>query len=441
MTRLRFLPTFASALALLIAPAAVPAATASGAATDSIEAPELGRRGPTPVGTSYGELALALRARLTPQGLQTAPRSIGLRLWFPAAGSGKAPATYRHSMTGPDGVRNEIVERGAAFEGVAVAKGRFPLVVLSHGFGGWSEHMSRLGEHLASRGYVVAALDHRDTGFTDVPGFFLSFGNVLVDRPADQREAIARLLDPKFAKSIPALAAIDPAKVGLIGYSMGGYGAISTAGAVYDSAGKPFAQLPEASRKIAVSADARVAARIKALVAIAPWGGQPDNRAWTSTSLATIKQPVLIIDGDHDDIVNFKHGVRWIFDALTGADRRMLVYREAKHNVAGNAVALTDMPNLEAIAYAFEPVWRLDRINQINQHFVTAFLDATLKGDEAAAKFLATPTPVASEGAWPMPFGERYEGAYAGDAQPSYWRGFRRGSATGIELHRKMAGQ
>lgn len=430
-----------SALILMLSPVAAPATTVTGAVSDSIEAPELGRRGAAPVGTSYGELMLAPRIRITAQGLQQQPRGVGLRLWYPAKAKGDTTVTYRHGMTGVDGVKNVIVERGAAFEGVSVAHGRFPLVVLSHGLGGWSEHMSRLGEHLASRGYVVAAIDHRDIGFTDVPAFLLSFGNVLVDRPADQREVIARLLDPKFANAVPALAAVDAAKVGLIGYSMGGYGALSTTGASYDPGGKPFAQLPEASRKLALNPDPAIAARIKAVVVIAPWGGQPESRAWTEASLSSLKVPVLMIAGDHDDAVNFKQGVRWIFDALNGTERRLLIYREAKHNVAGNAAAFENTPNFEAIGYAFEPVWRLERINQINQHFVTAFLDATLKGDASAARYLDVPKPMASDGSWPLAFGESTNGAYAGASQPGYWRGFQRGSATGIELHRKSAGE
>ena len=37
-----------------------------------------------------------------------------------------------------------------------------------------------------------------------------------------------------------------------------------------------------------------------------------------------------------------------------------------------------------------EPVWRKDRITAINQHFVTAFLDLNLKGDEKPASLFAS---------------------------------------------------
>lgn len=431
----------AGVMGVMLAEAAQPASVARGAAADSIEAPQLGRRGTLPVGTDYREIALSVRLQLTSQGIKEHSRRVGLRLWYPAAGKGNTKAAYRHVMTGIDGQRNEIVEQGAAYGGVKVAAGMFPLVVISHGLGGWSEHMSRLGEHLASRGYVVAAIDHRDAGFTDVPAFMLSFANVLNDRPRDLQEVIAQLLDPKFMKTVPPLAAVDAEKVALIGYSMGGYGALLTAGGSFDRSGNAFAQLPGAMRAALPVSDPAIAGRIKAVVTIAPWGGKPDNRAWTAGALATIGQPILIIAGDHDDAVDYRDGVRWIFDNLKSSDRSLLVYREAKHNIAGNAVALNGDASAESIAYAYEPVWRLERINQVNQHFVTAFLDSRLKGETAAARFLDLPVSLARDGVWPLAFGTLTKGAFAGDDQPGYWRGFQRGSATGLEFHRKPVGQ
>jgi predicted dienelactone hydrolase len=363
-----------------------------------------------------------------------------LRFWYPATGKGKT-AVYRHRMTMPDGTPHEVVETGIAKDGAAPADGRYPLVLMSHGLGGWSEHMSRLAEHLASRGYVVAAIDHRDAVFTSVPAFLLSFANVLIDRPADQRDVIAMLADARFARTVPALAHADAANFALIGYSMGGYGALATAGADYSAAAPPYAQLPATSRALVSQDRSRTAARVKALVLLAPWGGQPDSRVWSDAALGTVSAPLLMIAGDHDDAVNFAQGVRWLFDGLKGSDRRLLVYREAKHNVAGNASELGDNPAIEAVGYARDPVWRLERINQINQHFITAFLDTRLKGEAAKAKYLDVPVPVAADGTWPVKFGDMTGGTFAGDGQPGYWRGFQRGWATGIELHHKPKGQ
>ena len=433
-------------LALVCAIAAAPASTAiaesRGAYTaKSLEAPELGRAGDYPVGTRALELQLPLRVTLTATGVGESARNVGLRFWYPAATAKGMPAIYRHSSSLADKSVYEVIEHGVALDGVAAAKGKFPLVVISHGFGGWSEQLSRLAEHLASRGYVVVAIDHHDMAFDSVPGFLLSFGKVLSDRALDQRQIIGRLADPVFAKAEPAMAFADSSKLGLIGYSMGGFGALGTAGAGYDPAGKPFAGLPGASKAQAVAADTQTAALVDAVVLMAPWGGQPDNRAWTTAGLAAMKKPALIIAGDQDDIVNYKEGVRWIFDGAKASNRYLLVYREARHNIAANVQDLGPKPSAEAVGYSREPVWRQDRLNQINQHFVTAFLDFTLKTDTSKRRYLDVPTSVASDGKWPTAFGTLDGGVVAGDGQPDYWRGFQRRWATGLELHHKAAGE
>jgi predicted dienelactone hydrolase len=40
-----------------------------------------------------------------------------------------------------------------------------PLVIISHGYPGNRYLMSHLGEDLASKGYVVASIDHRDSTY------------------------------------------------------------------------------------------------------------------------------------------------------------------------------------------------------------------------------------------------------------------------------------
>jgi pimeloyl-ACP methyl ester carboxylesterase len=300
--------------------------------------------------------------------------------------------------------------------------------------------MSRLAEALATRGYVVAAVDHRDPAFDSVPTFLLSFGSVLADRAEDQRQVLAELLRAPVPASHP-MHAVDRTKIALIGYSMGGYGALSTAGAAPDAASTPLARLPAEARAGAAKIDPAVARLIKALVLIAPWGAQPADRVWSADSLARVTAPTLLIGGDKDAIVDFDGGVRWLFTGLRGANRRLLVYREGGHNIAGDAVSIDAAASADVVGFLRDPVWRGERINQINQHFITAFLDLTVRGDASKAAYLDVPTPIAAEGDWPLPFGEQTQGGVAGAGQPQYWRGFPRGSATGLELHTKRAGQ
>jgi predicted dienelactone hydrolase len=406
-------------------------ANSPAAASQSLaaEMPELAGIGKFPVGTSFEELAAA-------------DRRIGLRVWYPAAQMRKsAPAVYRHRREVPGQRPLEVVEHGiAAARAVPLEGTKFPLVVMSHGYGGWAEHLSRLGETLASRGYVVISIDHRDLPFGDVPSFMRSFGGVLVNRSHDQQAVLRAVLAGKLATGgIPAQ--IDPDAIGLLGFSMGGYGTLTTAGVPLDTSAPAFRQLPPAALAMLPRPDPEVAKHVRAVVTLAPWGAQPDAMAWRNEDLGTLRAPVLLIDGDRDDVVDFERGVKRIFSAATQSDRYLLVYREAAHNIAGNPTNLPAGSDFQTIEFLTDPVWRKERIEAINAHFIGAFLDLHLKGDAGKRKYLDVPTPIAADGQWPSQFGQQWGGTLAGDSQPNYWRGFQRRWAQGLELHHKKAGE
>lgn len=406
------------------------------------ERPELARIGAYSIGSVAHDFALAPRARITMTGaitgsLPVEPRSLKVRFWYPATVDANVPRIrYAHDVALPGKPVFSWVTQGIAADGAPALTGkRFPLILFSHGYGGWSEHASNLAEALAAKGYVVAAIDHADMSFDSARGFLLSFGNVLLDRTQDQREVLGLILKRATAEKTGYAALIDANKVGLMGYSMGGYGALATAGAPYDPKSKTISQLPPAAQKAVLASDPAITASIKALVTIAPWGGQPENRVWTADALSQIKIPVLMVAGDQDDVVNFKQGVSWIFDNLKGTDRRLLVYREARHNIAGNPVPVNDESDFQTLEFFAEPVWRAERLNMINQHFIAAFFDLTLKGEKAKASYLDVPTQIAADGDWPTSPGEQLGGKMAGVDQPKYWRGFQRRWAMGLEMH------
>jgi alpha-beta hydrolase superfamily lysophospholipase len=311
---------------------------------------------------------------------------------------------------------------------------------MSHGYGAWSTHYSNLGEHLASMGYIVASIDHADQVASGVPSLLLSFANVLSDRAQDQRQILEQIKVRAQSAKDGFLRAADVQNVGLIGYSMGGYGALSTAGAPYDYTSETFARLPEQSKKAMQTSAGKLAA-VKAVVAIAPWGGAPDARAWNAQGLAKMDKPLLIIAGNQDDVVNFKDGISWLFSNLKSSNRHMLVYREARHNVAGNAFDTKTIDDFATLEFLREPVWRTDRINAINQHFVTAFFDMELKGDTSKAAYLALPAANSNDSVWPVGFGEQLNGERAGAEQKDHWRGFQRRWAVGLEMQHKSKGE
>jgi dienelactone hydrolase len=398
-----------------------------------VDAPELAHVGPFPIGTKVNLVALPATPTLTgPGNWIVAPRTVSVRLWYPAKSMRLvSPIRYSHTMNARGSRPVKLVTPGIATSNAVPHGGRFPLVLMSHGFRGWSESMSYLGENLASKGYVVAAIDHGDPTRNDPGTLALSFGNVLLQRATDQSAVLRSLL----RQSDAVASMIDPGRIGLIGYSMGGYGALTTAGAAYDSASPTFQQLPAALRTklFAQLPDDTIAARIGALVTIAPWGGQPTARAWTAASLARIKAPLMMIDGEDDDVVDYRHGVRWIYGATTGSNRWLLTYEAARHNVGNNAPP-ANLPDFGAGESQAEPVWRGDRLNAINVHFITAFLDLTLKNERTRAAYLMVPTVRAVDSVWPEPIGPAGSGAIAGDAQPMHWRGFQRRWAIGLRL-------
>lgn len=422
----------AVAVLAMLAPAeAQPAGSASSthAPAPSAEMPELAGLGQYPVGTVSEELAVG-------------DRKIGLRLWFPARPESNATRqTYFHKRAVPGQQVLELSEQGMALAPAQALTGkRFPLIVMSHGYGGWAEHMSRLGETLASRGYVVASIDHRDLPFSDVASFATSFGSVLLNRSRDQQAVLRAILDGSVTNSGVA-AMVDPKAIGMLGYSMGGYGTITTAGVPIDPDAPAYRQLPRQALAALPRPDPALAAQIDAVVALAPWGAQPEAMVWRDQELAALKTPMLLIDGDQDDVVDFEKGVKRLFGATSGSDRYLLTYREAAHNIAGNPVNLPEGADFPAIEYLTDPVWRKERIEGINMHFISAFFDLHLKQDQTMRQYLDVPIPLASAGRWPSSFGQQWGGTVAGDNQPNYWRGFQRRWARGLEMHHKSAGE
>ena len=406
------------------------------------ESPELGRTGHYRLGTAVAQISLGERGRISGTSavtgnLDPAPRTLSVRYWYPADPSARGqPERYDHAMQVPGQPPFQVASQGIAIADAAPVSGKtFPLVIMSHGYGGWNTQFSNLAEHIASQGYVVASIDHADIKADGVSSFLISFANVLVDRTLDQHQVLAQISAAVLQGKAPYLKLVDLQNIALIGYSMGGYGALHTAGASYRYDTGPLANLPKAAQESLRRTEAQPAP-IKSLIVFSPWGGQPDSRAWNGENLADIKVPALVVVGDQDDVVNYKDGVSWLFKNMAAADRHMLVYREARHNIVGNEFDLDENAPFMAAEFLNEPVWRSDRLNAINQHFVAAFLDLTLKGDAEKRAYLEVPTVDSNSAEWPTSFGEQLNGVMAGPKQDKYWRGFQRRWATGLEMHR-----
>lgn len=108
--------------------------------------------------------------------------------------------------------------------GAEPAPGRHPLILLSHGSGGnrWGHH--DLAEQLARNGYLVAAIEHPGDNYHDQSG--VGTDRVLLGRPLQLSALLDTLLRDRLWASL-----IDARKVGVAGFSAGGYSALLLGGA------------------------------------------------------------------------------------------------------------------------------------------------------------------------------------------------------------------
>lgn len=139
-----------------------------------------------------------------------------LRSWMPASVAAAIPSTFDDSVTED------------AYRGVAVARGSFPVVLFSHGYGGYPEQSSFLTAHLATWGMIVVAPDQQRRDLSAV-----LFGQAPeLESPVDVNEQLAALSLVKQlgkTKGSAFFGHVDASRVATLGYSAGGGTAIKVA--------------------------------------------------------------------------------------------------------------------------------------------------------------------------------------------------------------------
>lgn len=114
-----------------------------------------------------------------------------------------------------------------AVQNCPVVGDRLPLVVLSHGSGGWFGAHRDTAAMLADAGFVVAAVNHPGDNTTDQSRSDAL--SILLDRPTDIRRLTDFMLD-----SWPEASKIDRERIGFFGFSRGGYTGLVIAGGQLD---------------------------------------------------------------------------------------------------------------------------------------------------------------------------------------------------------------
>jgi len=392
------------------------------------DAPTLAALGSYKVGvktlrfTNPGQLdiANAKEGETTP----TYTRPLTVEVWYPATlTSGQTASGEYRAMTRDGKTTVSLYGKAVRNAGADATGGPYPLIIMSHGYPGNRFLLSHLGENLSSKGYVVVSIDHTDSTYESQ----LAFGSTLVNRSLDQLfvlKEMAKLNTSDPDKTLQGL--VNANNTALIGYSMGAYGAINTVGAGV-SAGTVAWGAPNGALAIRQKGNATYEAsldgRIKAVVAFAPWSY--GYGVWDAAGLAGIRTPVLYVAGSVDSTSGYSPGVRNIYQGSVNATRYLLTFDNANHNAGAPIPAPKETRTLKCgdgtwvcAEHYTDPVWDNVRMNNIAQHFATAFLNKYMKSDAAMDSYLdLVPNSIDGTGT-------------------TYWKGFAASTAAGLHLEK-----
>lgn len=252
------------------------------------------------------------------------PRPLQWHVWYPADDNCVETAL----VDGPP--EHALIRLGnlALDAPLNASKQRWPVVLLSHGTGGTAGSIGWLARGLATRGFIVLAVNHH--GNTGIERYRAEGFLCWWERAAD----LTVLLDLFAAK--PAFADhLDLGHIFAAGYSLGAYAVLALAGAKtslgqFDTwcvdnpnvqqAPREFPNLAsEVSGLMASSiafqnsmerhTQSYCDVRIKAIVAFAP---PPPVRSLTPASLSQLIAPVKLVASKGDNQAPFGDGAQWL---------------------------------------------------------------------------------------------------------------------------------
>jgi len=395
-------PTYNLTLLLLAVCLFPTAGHAADAKQDQVNRIDLVRHDAPPL-ASFGAYAVGVRTMtlLDPDRVDVAnsrsgsanvrhDRSLTVEVWYPASVPAGSPGTQYITETRNLEVMATLAgsaSRDAAPHGT---DGAFPLVILSHGYPGNRYLMSHLGENLASKGYIVASIDHTDSTYRNQ----LPIASTLYNRAPDQRFVLRSLAAAATTSGSFLEGLVDAQSTALIGFSMGGYGLLNNIGASYNDA-MAEAEISPPNALLLEHTDGNPAyrseldTRIKAAIAIAPWG--MNSGFFTAQTLKGVTVPVFFVAGTVDSTAGYDNGTRAIFESTSGTQRYLLSFVNGGHSVAAPIpvpVEILLTPEKAGAGHYADGVWDSVRSNNILAHYATAFLDLHLKGMQERAELL-----------------------------------------------------
>lgn len=343
--------------------------------------------------------------------VETPSHPANLSIWYPALNPDGAAETTTYDYTYLPDLGVLPVAGHALREAAAdTSGGPYPLVIYVHGLGEQRLAQGWLCEHLASYGFVVAAMDQVDnTGHQDTEGAGL------LRRPQE----VTWLIDHvgQLAATEGTLQGLaDLGRVAVVGISFGGYTALASGGAHldWDYFDTWCQENYDSPRTMSVALGINFCdffAGTKAVVAplaglessqtgVWPSWGDPRVDAIVPVAPAfwmimgpegmkSITVPALIIGGTGDTFVS----PEWnsFYDNLGSTNKALVSLAGANHLILNRDCH--DVPWMlewpDGYRWCSDAVWEMDRLHDLGNHFITAFLLTTLKNDSQAAAALA----------------------------------------------------
>ena len=359
-------------------------------------------------------------------------RPLTLETWYPAIKDSQGNTSldvYLRDGKTIVSIQGKAIRDAKPF----ISSQKYPLVLISHGYPGNRFLMSHLAENIASKGYVVVSIDHTDSTYRTQA----AFGSTLINRPLDQLFTLDQIERMSKDSSSFLFDLVNTQNTALIGYSMGGYGAVIAAGGgvTPQAVDYPWG-LPQDALAIHQNRQ-YLDPRLKTVIAFAPWG--MNYGIWDSTTLKDVKVPMFFIAGSVDDVSGYKEGVRAIWQGTTMVDRALLTFENANHGVGApmpapkESYVYDETLGFNISEHYTDAVWDTVRMNNISQHFVTAWLEKHLKDNTKMNAYLNLKAN-SNDGVWSMDDNNQPK------QEHTHWAGFKNRTAKGLRFETLVKG-
>jgi predicted dienelactone hydrolase len=353
---------------------------------------------------SGGETGSAAAAAANEQliaAAETGPYAVGLRtvqvddpdrpgrtfpvdIWYPveaADGAGIPAAEY--SFIPGLGYTSEI-----SLAEAPAAPGPFPLVIYSHGSGGFRWAATNHTEFLASRGFVVAAPDHPgNTALDAFTGANTDSPTNANNRPRDVSATIDAVIEASSTPGGPLAGRVDAERIAVTGHSFGGFTALAVASGHTNPLGSTT---PDP--------------RVDVVVTFAPY-----SLLLSDDELTAVGVPTLLISGTSDTTTPIATNTERPWELIAGRPLLRVDITGAPHNSFADVCqlqqkvgqipdvpqAVVDELNRRAAEACGGEFLAFTEVQRLANGYTAAFLAAHLADDNGFDSLLACQSPPA----------------------------------------------